>query len=267
MATSTSNESTVRAKREGAVLTLTLDHPSRLNALDWPLLESFLPQLRAAARDRTVRVVVVTGAGKAFCAGGDLKACMEKSAANPGAAFYELASVFHLCVEEIRWMEKPVVAAINGVAAGGGFSLALACDLRLMAKSASLKQAYTSAGLAYDGGSTFTLPRLVGMGKALEMAMLDEPVGAEEALRLGLVTRVVPDGELAGAAAALAEKLAGKAVGAIGRVKRLLNGSFDHGLEAQLELERQAISDASDTPEGREGVRAFVEKRPAKFQG
>ena len=255
----------VLAAREGAVLTLTLNNPRRLNALDPPLLEALLGHLRGAARDESIRALVITGAGRAFCAGGDLRALAELSPARPGNAFYGLAAQFHLCVQEIRWMEKPVIAAVNGVAAGGGFSLALACDLRLMAASASLQFAYTSAGLVVDGGGSFSLPRLVGLGRALELAMLDEPVSAEQALGGGLVTRVVPDAELLGAAAALASRLAGGPVRTMGKTKRLLNGSFERGLEAQLEAERHGISDSADSPEGREGVAAFLEKREPRF--
>jgi len=258
-------EAPVLSAREGAVLTLTLNRPGRLNALDWSLLDSLLGKLRAAARDRATRVVVITGAGRAFCAGGDLRAMVEASPSGAGTSVYDLASRFHLCVQEIRWMEKPVIAAVNGVAAGGGFSLALACDLRVMAASATLQQSYTTAGLVLDGGSSFMLPRLVGLARALELAMLDEPVSSEKAARLGLATTVVPDEQLAAAAAALASRVAGRAVGAMARVKRLLNEAFERGLDAQLEAERHAITAAADSAEGREGVNAFLEKREPRF--
>jgi len=261
------NESPVLSAREGAVLTLTLNRPSRLNALDHALLDALLKELRAAARDGGVRAVVLTGAGRAFCAGGDLKALEEAKVPRPGDAFYSLASMFHLCVQEVRWMEKPVIAAVNGVAAGGGFSLALACDLRVMASSATMHQAYTTAGLVFDGGSSWTLPRLVGLARSLELAMLDEPVSAEKAARVGLVSQVVADEQVVSTAKALAARAAGRAVGAFARAKKLLNGSFEQGLDAQLEAERHAISAAADSAEGREGIGAFLGKREPKFPG
>lgn len=260
-------ETPVLSTREGAILTLTLNRPNRLNALDFALLDSLLKELRAAARDAAVRAVVLTGAGRAFCAGGDLKALEEAKVARVGDAFYSLASTFHLCVQEVRWMEKPVIAAVNGTAAGGGFSLALACDLRVMASSATLHQAYTTAGLVFDGGSSWTLPRLVGLARSLELAMLDEPVSAEKAARMGLVSQVVADEQVVSTAKALAGRAAGRAVGAFARAKRLLNASFEQGLDAQLEAERQAISAAADSPEGREGIGAFLQKREPRFPG
>lgn len=258
-------EPSILSAREGAVLTLTLNRPGRLNALDFALVDALLVELRAAARDGSTRAVVLTGAGRAFCSGGDLRAAVEANPSRPSTSFYSLASQFHLCVQEIRWMEKPVIAAVNGVAAGGGFSLALACDLRVMASSATLQQAYTTAGLVFDGGSSFTLPRLVGLARSLELAMLDEPVSAEKAARLGLVTSVVPDEQALPVAKALAARAAGRAVGAFGRAKRLLNGSFEQGLDGQLEAERQAITAAAESAEGREGVMAFLEKREPRF--
>jgi 2-(1,2-epoxy-1,2-dihydrophenyl)acetyl-CoA isomerase len=258
----------VLVARQGATATatVTLNNPRRLNALDSPVMAALLHALREVARDESVRAVVLTGEGRASCAGGDLRASVEANPDRPGTSFLDLAATFHLCIQEIRGMSKPVLAAINGPAAGGGFSMALACDLRLIAASAYLQQAYTSAGLVLDGGGTFSLPRLVGMARALEIAFLDERISAERALALGLVTAVVPDAELAGRAMALATRLAGRAVGALGRVKRLINASFDTPLEAQMEKERLELAAQANTPEGREGLAAFLEKRPARFE-
>lgn len=252
--------------RKGAIATVTLNNPGRLNALDPPVMNGLLGALRTVARDEAVRAVVLTGEGRAFCSGGDLRALAEANLDRPGDGFLDLAATFHLCVQEIRTMSKPVVAALNGPAAGGGFSMALACDLRLIAASAYLQQAYTSAGLVLDGGGSFSLPRLVGVARALEIAFLDERIPADRALQLGLVTAVVPDAELSTRAMELAGRLAARAVGAMGRVKRLLNASFDSSLETQMERERVEIAAQADTPEGREGVRAFVEKRAPRFQ-
>ncbi len=255
----------VQIAREGAVATVTLDRPEAFNAFDEALITELWYALRSLTRDETVRAVVLTGAGRAFCAGGNLRAVMAMAPERPGEGFYQVATVFHQCVQEIRTMPKPVIAAINGAAAGGGFSLALACDLRIMADSAFLQQAYTSNGLTMDGGGTFTLPRIVGLARALELCLLDERLSAARSLELGLVTRVVPAAELAATAATVAAELAHKATGAMGRVKQLLNRAFDTALEEQLERERLAITDAANGPEGREGMTAFLARRKPSF--
>jgi len=162
-------------------------------------------------------------------------------------------------------MGKPVVAAINGIAAGGGFSLALACDFRVMAESAVLRQAYTSSGLSIDGGGTFALPRLVGLARALEIAAFDQPISSSKALEWGLVTRVVPDDKVIEESLSMLEGLAKSALHSFAWSKRLLTESFNHTLETQLELERQGISDCARHPNGQEGIKAFVEKRKPVF--
>jgi 2-(1,2-epoxy-1,2-dihydrophenyl)acetyl-CoA isomerase len=255
----------VAVSREGPVAVMTLNRPERLNAFDGETVHAMWSSMAALGRDRSVRAVVLTGAGRAFCAGGDLAALMDDSPDRPGDRFLELAAVFHQFVLEIRTMPKPVIAAVNGPAAGGGFSIALACDLRLMAESAYLQQAYTTSGLCIDGGGTYSLPRLVGLAKALEIAFMDERISPDRALELGLATRVVPDGELLDEAKSLAAGLADKAVGNLGRVKRLMNMSFDSSLETQLERERHGLADSANHPEGREGILAFLEKRKADF--
>lgn len=261
------SDTPVLLERDGELAVLTLNRPKAFNAFDTSLLETLRDRLVDVARDPAVRAVVITGAGRAFCGGGDLKVLERDWPGRPGDGFHRLAGVFHQCVVEIRTMDKAVVAAVNGAAAGGGFSLALACDLRVMGESAFLQQAYTSSGLTLDGGGTFSLPRLVGLGKALELALLDPRLSAAECLALGLVHRVVPDAELAQEARALAGRLAGGAVETLGRVKRLMNQSFDRGLEGQLEAERRALADAAGSPEGQEGLAAFREKRPPDFRG
>jgi 2-(1,2-epoxy-1,2-dihydrophenyl)acetyl-CoA isomerase len=162
-------------------------------------------------------------------------------------------------------MPKPVIAAINGPAAGAGLFLALACDLRIMAGSAYLKQANTSHGLSIPAGGAFTLPRLVGLARALEIAMLDEPIPASQALELGLVNNVVPEAQLLAEARRLAGRAARMPVETLGRVKQLMNASFDTSLEQQLENERQAIAVSANSGEGREGITAFLEKRQPDF--
>jgi len=255
----------VLATTEAGVTTLVLHRPDVLNAFDRTMLERLWELLTSAARDPAVRAVVLTGAGRGFSAGGDLRSTLAASPGRPGDAFHPMAAVFHQCVIEIRSMDKAVIAAINGPAAGGGFSLALACDLRVMSDAAFLQQAYTSSGLAMDGGGTFTLPRLVGLGRALEIVLLDKSIPPERALEIGLVHRVVPAARLRDEVQQLAESLGQRAVGALGRVKRLLNRSFDRSLEEQLEDERRALVEAADSSEGREGLSAFAAKRAPDF--
>ena len=162
-------------------------------------------------------------------------------------------------------MKKPVVAAVNGVAAGGGFSLALACDFRIIEKSAVLRQAYTSNGLCIDGGGTFTLPRLVGYARALEIAAFDEPISADQALSWGLVTKVVEDGKALVEATAMAQLLARRALNSYAWSKKLITDAFNTSFENQLELERSALEACADHPDGREGLAAFSEKRKPRY--
>lgn len=261
-----SDEVRARVERRGSVAVATFRQPRVFNAFDEATITEMKNILRTIGRDPSVRAVVVTGEGRAFCAGGNLRAVVAMNPAHPGEGFYQVAAVFHQCVQEIRTMDKAVVAAINGAAAGGGFSLALACDLRVMADSAFLQQAYTSNGLCIDGAGTFTLPRLVGLAKALEIAILDERIDADTALRLGLVHRVAPDHAVLDEAVALAGRAAQMPVGAIGRAKRLFNQSFSSSIEEQMERERVGLADAANGPEGREGLAAFLEKRPATYR-
>ncbi|HWQ11737.1 MAG TPA: enoyl-CoA hydratase-related protein [Roseiflexaceae bacterium] len=250
--------------RRDQIACLTLKRPDSYNALDLALAQELAAALVGLGTDPAVYGVVITGAGKAFSAGGDIKRALEHPH-GPPAAFHELAAVVHLAVTEIRRMRKPVVAAINGVAAGGGFSLALACDFRVMARSARLKQGFTSSGLCIDAGGTFTLPRLVGLARALEIAAFDEPITAEQALAWGLVTQVVADDALLDEALALARRVAAGSLHTFAEVKALLTDSFDTSWETQLERERQGLVRCVAHPDGAEGLRAFVEKRPPQF--
>ncbi|MCZ7584991.1 MAG: enoyl-CoA hydratase-related protein [Deltaproteobacteria bacterium] len=255
----------VLTEQQGAVRTVTLNRPAVYNAFDEATITALWHALRDAGRDDGVRTVVVTGAGRAFCAGADLRAVHAANPDKPGEFFYRVATIYHQCVIEIRRMRKPVVARVNGPAAGGGFSLALACDLRVLAASATLKQAYTSNGLCIDGGGTFTLPRLVGMARALEIAFLDDPIPAARALELGLATNVVPDASLDDAVRAMTDRLVAMPTGSLARVKALINSSFDRSMDETLELERAGLAEAGSSAEGREGIAAFLEKRRADF--
>ena len=250
--------------KTNAIAQIALNRPEAYNAFNYDLVSQLASRLITLAGDDNVRGVVITGRGKAFCAGGDLKWALGYPA-RPGAAFHTLASQFHLAILEIRRMKKPVVAAVNGVAAGGGFSLALACDFRVMEKSAVLRQAYTSNGLCIDGGGTFTLPRLVGYARALEIAAFDEPISADQALSWGLVTKVVEDGQALVEATAMAQLLSRRALNSFAWTKKLITDSFNTSFEAQLELERAALEACAEHADGREGLAAFSEKRKPKY--
>jgi len=250
--------------RHESIVELRLNRPKAYNALDYDLLELFLSHLREPAFDEDVRGVVISGEGKAFCAGGDLRWSSDQPTSVPGA-LHKLAGCFHQCVLEIRRMPKPVIAAIDGVAAGGGFSLALACDFRVMSESAVLMQAYTSSGLSMDGSGTYALPRLVGLAKALEIAAFDEPISAQKALEWGLVTKTAPPGRALEEALLLAGQMAQKALHSFGWSKRLLTDSYHTPFEMQMELERKGIADCAAHPDGQEGVRAFLERRKPEF--
>ncbi len=252
----------VELKRQIAVVLL--NRPETFNAFDLDMVELFADRLTALAVDNSVRGLVVSGAGKAFCAGGDLR-WASSFPQGTSSAFHTLASRFHQAVLEIRRMSKPVIAGINGIAAGGGFSLALACDFRVMDKSAVLRQAYTSNGLCIDGGGTFTLPRLVGLARALEVAAFDKPISSEQALAWGLTTKIVEDGHSLEEAVEMACELASGSLNSFGWSKQLLTDSFNVAFEEQVERERAALRSCAAHADGREGLQAFVEKRRPVF--
>lgn len=256
--------SPILTTQHGAILEIVLNRPEAFNAFSLDMMVMLGDALAGAATDEAVRGVLLTGAGKAFCAGGDLK-WISQQAGDAGSTLHRLAPQFHMAVTEMRRMPKPVVAAVNGIAAGGGFSLALACDFRVMAESAVLRQGYTSNGLSIDGGGTFALPRLVGLARALEIAAFDESISASKAWEWGLVTTVAPDSEVREEAFALLERLSGTSLHSFAWSKRLFLESFHNTLETQLELERQGISDCAGHADGQEGIRAFVEKRKPVF--
>lgn len=247
-----------------AIATVTLDRPDALNALTIALKEELLAALKAAGRDRSVRAVILTGAGRAFCAGQDLRERLEPGA--PPLAV-EIRARYNPLIRAMRDLEKPIVGAINGVAAGAGASLALACDLRVAADSATIVLAFGRIGLVPDSGLTWWLPRLVGPAKAVELALLNDPLPAPEALRLGLVTKVVPDEALAGEARELARRLAEGAPRAIALTKRALRRSLEAGLDETLEYEADLQGIAGATGDHAEGIAAFTEKRTPRFRG
>jgi 2-(1,2-epoxy-1,2-dihydrophenyl)acetyl-CoA isomerase len=257
----TASQLVLAAVDEG-VLTLTLNRPEKLNALSPELMDELADALRRASDDG-VRCVVLTGSGRAFSAGGDVYA-------NAGAPDRDLRRILHdhyaPVIREMRNLEKPVIASVNGVAAGAGMSLALAADFRIATQSAYFFQAFVRIGLIPDAGSTFFLPRLVGTARALELAMLGDRVSADEALRLGLVNRVAPDAELTTATRELAQRLA-RGPRALGLIKRAINLSLTSDLATQLTNEEDLQGLAAASEDFQEGATAFVEKREPRFQG
>ena len=254
----------ILTQHHGPILEITLNRPEAYNALNLDVMIMLSNALASAATDESIKGIMITGKGKAFCAGGDLK-WISHQGSDAGSTVHKLAPQFHLAVTEIRRMGKPVVAAINGIAAGGGFSLALACDFRVMAESAVLRHAYTSSGLSIDGGGTFALPRLVGLARALEIAAFDRPISSAQALEWGLVTKIVQDDQVIEESLSMLEELAKSALHSFAWSKRLLTESLNNSLETQLELERQGISDCARHPNGQEGMKAFIEKRKPVF--
>ncbi|MEW5723320.1 MAG: enoyl-CoA hydratase-related protein [Thermodesulfobacteriota bacterium] len=257
---------TVILEKDAGTARILLNRPETYNSFDLEMIDRFAGIMISLTMDESVRVIVIAGQGKAFCAGGDLKWALGFPA-GPAAGFHELAACFHQAIREIRRTPKPVIAAVNGAAAGGGFSLALACDFRVMAESALLRQAFTSNGLSIDGGGTFSLPRLVGLARAIEIAAFDRPIPAAQALEWGLATKVVPDGKALDEALALAGELQPRALQSFGLCKKLLTDSFDTSFETHIERERLALAASAAGPDGREGLRAFVEKRRPNFRG
>jgi 2-(1,2-epoxy-1,2-dihydrophenyl)acetyl-CoA isomerase len=262
------SRSPLRVEREGAVAILTLDRPDVLNAINEPLTEALAAAVDDVARDSSVRAVVITGAGRAFSAGQDLddRLAMIEKGGEPRLGD-ELRRRYHPVIAAIRTMRKPVVAALNGVAAGAGLGLAVACDIRVAAESASFRAAWGKVGLVPDAGSAFFLPRLIGWGRALDMVLSAEAIGAADALRIGLVTRVWPDGAFAGAWREFAAALARGATEAFALTKEGLNAAHAAEFTAFLEIEAELQDRAGRTGDYARGVKAFAAKRPAEFEG
>lgn len=248
------------------VATIVLDRPEAANAIDLALGRELMQVAIRCDADPGVRAVLLTGAGKMFCVGGDLKAFASCGDALP-SVLKELTTYLHAATSRFARMTAPLVVAVNGTAAGAGFSLAVSGDLVVMAESAVLAMAYTAAGLSPDGSSTYFLPRLVGLRRAQELMLTNRRLSSAEALAWGLVNRVVPDAELSRAATDLAVQLAQGATRAFGVVKRLLASSFQESLETQMELEARGIAAMAGSADGREGIEAFLAKRAAKFTG
>lgn len=249
---------------DAGVATITLNRPDALNALTVPMKQALLAAFRQVQRDPTVRAVILTGAGRAFCAGQDLRERLQPDAAPLGE---EVRERYNPIVRAMRALPKPIVAAVNGVAAGAGASLAMACDIRIASEAASFALAFGRVGLVPDSGATWLLPRLVGATRAAELALLGDSVAAAEAASLGLVGRVVPAEELATEARSVAARLAAGAPRAMALTKRALNAAWSHDLDAALDYEAHLQDLAGRTKDHAEGMAAFLEKRPPRFTG
>lgn len=257
-------EPLILGEHRDSVLTLWLNRPSKLNSLTDELLDALCERLTEAGADSTVGAIVITGSGRGFCAGQDLAVAAD---ADGGIDVSRHLRHHYLPVVRcLRDLRTPVIAAINGVAAGAGLSLALACDLRVAAESATLVNAFVRIGLVPDAGGSYFLPRLIGLARALEMAMLGETVDSEQALQLGLVSRVVSDTELLPTVHTLAMRLARGPL-SLGLIKQLFNQSLENSFEQQLSAEERAQVQAAASADFVEGVTAFLTKRPAHFTG
>ena len=246
------------------VATITLNAPERMNTISGPMLAALSEHLLAADRDRDVRCIVLTGSGRAFCAGQDLA---ERDQPDAAPLDVELRERYNPIIRAIRSMGQPVIAAVNGVAAGAGASLAFACDLRICAEEARFVLAFGRIGLVPDSGATWFLPRLVGPAKAAELALAGDMLDAGEALRLGLVSRVVPGDQLLIEARALADRLAEAAPIALALTKAALQRSATLTLDEALDGEAKVQGIAGASADHAEGLAAFKEKRPPRFTG
>lgn len=256
----------IRFEVASGVARITLQRPDRANSIHLELAQELMQAAIRCDDDASIRAAVLTGSGKLFCGGGDLRTFAAQGDALP-SYIKETTTYLHAAVSRFARMDAPLIAAVNGSAGGAGMSLVCACDFALAAESAKFTMAYTRIGLTPDGSSTFFLPRIVGMRRALDLALTNRVLSAEEALEIGLVTRVVPDAELSEAADELAGHLAAGPTAAFGRTKQLLYASFSETLETQMELETRGIAAASATADGREGIAAFLEKRAPRFRG
>ncbi len=257
---------TILAECADGVLEVALNRPDSLNAINHELVVGLSEQLDIAAGDESVRAVLLRGEGKGFCAGGDIR-MFSRTLETDGGIPKSLPDGLHVMIEKIRKLPKPIVACVHGTAAGAGFSLMLSCDLVIAADTARFNLAYTAIGAAPDGSSSYFLPRHVGMKKATEMFMAPRSMKAEEALELGLINRIVPAAELLDQARQMTRLLAAGPTYAYGRVKQLLDATWNNDLHTQLDLETDAITSSSQTEDFREGINAFLAKRRPAFKG
>jgi 2-(1,2-epoxy-1,2-dihydrophenyl)acetyl-CoA isomerase len=257
---------TLLLEQKDRVGRITLNRPEAYNALNLELARELFDAVLDLDESREIRAIVLTGAGKAFCAGGDVKEFVEQ-VTRGDRHLKELTAYLHMTVSRLVRSQKPVVAAVNGVAAGGGMSLAMVADVVVAAESARFTAAYARIGAPPDGSATYFLPRLVGLRRAMELYLLNRPLSAREALEWGLVTRVVPDAEFPRAVESLARELADGPTLAFGAAKLLFHHATHEGLETQMEMESEAIARAGQTEDFRRAVAAFARKQAPVFEG
>lgn len=255
--------SPLEVTRDGAVATLRFSRPGALNAINVPMAQALLAAVRQLAADASVRAVVLCGAGKGFMAGGDLATLR----ANPVQGAADLLGPLNEAVQVLATMNAPVIAKVHGVAAGAGLSLMLQADFVIAAEGTRFNLAYINLGTSCDVGASWALPRLVGLRNALEIALMGDTLTASDALRLGLVNRVVPAEHLDTAAAALIDRIAHGPTLAYGATKRLMRASFDRDLDTQLIAETAAFAGCAATQDMRAGIEAFFEKKTPVFEG
>lgn len=269
-ATTTSGDGqAILLSRDDRVATLTLNRPSAVNVLDLAMMDTLVARTAALAADSTLRVVVLRGAGRHFMAGGDLRTFAAQldalAPADRQAEFQRMVERLHAAIEHLQRMPHAVIGAVQGAVAGFGLSLVGACDIVVAAEDAYFSSAYRQIGLSPDGGGTWSLPRIVGLRKALEIYLLSERFDAEEARRIGLVNRVVDAAALDATVANLAQSIAGGPALALRNVKRLLRESLDRPLSQQLRAEADSFGECAATADFAEGIRAFLDKRPPRF--
>jgi len=253
---------------DGPVAVITLNRPERLNALGGTLREDLYDAVLKASEDDDVRALVITGAGRGFCSGGDVKSMSERDQAGTGSPMREkIAPARDITIMAMRDCPKPIIAAVNGAAAGAGFNLALSCDMRIASRAAKFTQAFVKRGLHPDWGGTWFLPRIVGTAKACELIFTGDVIDADEAFRLGIVNAVTEPADLMSKAYEIAGKIAAGPPIAIRLAKRAIYHNLECDLRAGLEYETYAQNTCRDTEDSKEGVRAFMEKRAPKFQG
>jgi 2-(1,2-epoxy-1,2-dihydrophenyl)acetyl-CoA isomerase len=261
----TASAPSVLVVRQDGWSEITLNRPDRLNSFNVDMHQQLGAALLDIESDDDCRAVLITGAGRGFCAGQDLADRVGLTEA-PDLG-HTIETYYNPLIRRLRALPKPIIAAVNGVAAGAGANVALACDIVLAAKSAKFIQAFAKIGLVPDSGGTFTLPRLVGQARAMALALLAEPVSAEKAESWGMIWKAVDDASLMDEARAMTAHLATQPTQGLGLIKQALNASAAHTLDAQLDLERDLQRRAGRTPDYAEGVKAFMEKRPAQFTG